>query len=79
MSLGGANVFMLNDGSVGALGECVVFATALRPDFRRHAEADEAVATCRRCGVRVYLLPEDRRLGYCFDCYDPSEVRPALY
>ena len=70
---------MSNGGSCRALGECVVFAAALRPDFRRHAEADEAEATCRRCGVHVYVLPEDRRLGYCFDCYDPSEVREALY
>ena len=57
----------------------MVFAAALRPDFRRHAEEDEAEATCRRCGVHVYVLPEDRRLGYCFDCYDPAEVREALY
>jgi len=56
-----------------------VFPTLLRPDFRRPAQEDESPANCRRCGVRLYVLPEDRRFGYCFDCYDPSEVRIALY
>jgi len=53
-----------------------VFAVAvLRPDFRQSSEPDERQAKCRRCGARMFVLPEDRRLGYCFDCYDPSEVR----
>ena len=56
-----------------------MFATALRPDFRRLAKDEDAHATCRRCGARLYVLPDDRRLGYCFDCYDPSEVRGATY
>jgi hypothetical protein len=41
------------------------------------ADANEGLTTCRRCGVRLYVLPDDRRLGFCFDCYDPSEVRTA--
>ncbi len=56
-----------------------MFATALRPDFRRPSEDDESEASCRRCGVRLYVLPEDRRLGYCFDCFDPSEIREGPY
>ena len=56
-----------------------MFATVLRPDFRRPTEEDETEASCRRCGLRLRVLPEDRRLGYCFDCYDPSEVRIEAY
>lgn len=51
-----------------------MFAIPLRADHRRFSEIDEGRTTCRRCGVRLYLLPEDRRLGYCFDCHDLSEV-----
>lgn len=47
----------------------------LRPDVRKAAESVERNTTCRRCGVRLRVLPDDRRLGFCFDCYDPSEVR----
>ena len=56
-----------------------MFATMLRPDFRRAPGTDDTESWCRRCGVRLYVLPEDRRLGYCFDCFDPSEVRPEFY
>jgi len=49
----------------------------LRPDVRRIADPGERLSTCRRCGVRLHVLPDDRRFGYCFDCYDPSEVRDA--
>jgi len=70
---------MSNGGSRRARGYVGVFATALRPDFRRLAKDEDAHATCRRCGARLYVLPDDRRLGYCFDCYDPSEVRGATY
>jgi ribosomal protein L37E len=52
-----------------------MIASVLRPDLRRLAAEEDPRATCRRCGTRLYMLPEDRRLGYCFDCYDPSEVR----
>ncbi|MBI4416717.1 MAG: hypothetical protein HY557_07020 [Euryarchaeota archaeon] len=56
-----------------------MFAVGLRPDVRPAAEPEERVATCRRCGVRLVVLPEDRRLGFCFDCYDPSDVRAATF
>jgi hypothetical protein len=49
----------------------------LRPDVRRSPDSDERLATCRRCGVRLHVLPFDRRFGFCFDCFDPSEVRVA--
>ncbi len=48
--------------------------SVLRPDFRRSSEPDESRTKCRRCGARIVVLPEDRRLGYCFDCFDPSEI-----
>ncbi|MEK6851370.1 MAG: hypothetical protein AABY30_02405 [Candidatus Thermoplasmatota archaeon] len=52
-----------------------MFAVAvLRSDVRRSSEPDEGRTTCRRCGTPIVVLSEDRRLGYCFDCYDPSEV-----
>ncbi len=55
-----------------------MFETQLRADLRQFPEHDEGLSTCRRCGVRLYLLPEDRRLGYCFDCFDPSEIHATL-
>lgn len=56
-----------------------MFVVPLRPDMRRFPATEDPRATCRRCGARIVVLPDDRRLGYCFDCYDPSEVRPAAY
>ena len=50
----------------------------LRPDVRRLAESEDRASSCRRCGVRIYVLPEDRRRGFCYDCYDPSEVRATV-
>lgn len=32
------------------------------------------MGTCRKCGTRVILLPNDRRQGYCFDCLDLLEA-----
>jgi hypothetical protein len=46
----------------------------LRPDLRRSDIDEDRFGNCRLCGTRVVLLPEDRRQGYCFDCYDPLEV-----
>lgn len=56
-----------------------MFALPIRPDFRRPADPDERAATCRRCGMHLVVLRDDRRLGFCFDCYDPSEVRATFY
>ncbi|HLA46001.1 MAG TPA: hypothetical protein VJ207_00325 [Thermoplasmata archaeon] len=46
----------------------------LRPDIRRFSESGDRSARCRKCGTRIVLLPDDRRQGYCFDCYDTLEV-----
>ncbi len=46
----------------------------LRPDLRKPDSDEERAGTCRRCGTALILLPDDRRQGYCFDCYDPLEV-----
>lgn len=51
----------------------------LRPDARRPAAPEERLATCRRCGVRLHVLPEDRRSGFCFDCYDPSDLHRVSF
>lgn len=56
-----------------------MFAIPLRPDVRRVPEHEDASSTCRRCGAGLVVLPDDRRMGYCFDCYDPSEVRAEHY
>lgn len=56
-----------------------MFATPLRPDLRRLPRQEESLVTCRRCGTRIHVLPDDKRLGYCFDCYDPSEIREPSY
>jgi len=56
-----------------------VFAPYLRSDVRRPLPSEDPRATCRRCGASIIVLPDDRRLGYCFDCYDPSEVRTPAY
>ena len=52
----------------------------LRPDIRAFVPGEDRTYRCRRCGMRVFARPEDRRSGYCFDCYDPlqSSNRYAL-
>ena len=46
----------------------------LRPDLRHVAfpvdETFESHTTCRKCGATLVVLPEDRRQGFCFDCFD---------
>lgn len=46
----------------------------LRPDIRTFIPGEDRIYRCRRCGYRVCARPEDRRAGYCFDCYDPLQV-----
>ena len=50
----------------------------LRPDIRRFSKGEDRTYRCRRCGFRVCARPEDRRAGYCFDCFDTLQV-PAHY
>lgn len=71
------NVFIEYDGSV-ALGPgrgAETISWKLRPDLRRVSDGGDREARCRKCHTRIVLLPDDRRQGYCFDCYDSLEVR----
>jgi len=49
----------------------------LRPDVRRFSDGGDRLARCRKCGARIVLLPDDRRQGFCFDCFDTLEVVAA--
>ncbi|MBI5000504.1 MAG: hypothetical protein HZB92_03110 [Euryarchaeota archaeon] len=40
-----------------------------------HLSRSETACRCRRCGTAVKVLPDDRRMGYCFDCFDPIDVK----
>jgi len=60
--------------SSGGLG----IAFKLRPDVRRFSEGGDRFGHCRKCGARIVLLPDDRRQGFCFDCFDSLEVAPAI-
>jgi hypothetical protein len=42
----------------------------LRPDIRAFDNYADMHAQCRKCGNALVLLPDDRRMGYCFDCLD---------
>jgi protein-arginine kinase activator protein McsA len=42
-------------------------------DARKNASSKEGTTTCRKCGCTIVLLPNDRRHGFCYDCYDPME------
>ena len=46
----------------------------LRPDVRAFKNRGDGYDRCRRCGVSLVVLPDDRRQGYCFDCFDPLET-----
>jgi hypothetical protein len=53
-----------------ASGGTGIIAIRLRPDARRFASPDERLMRCRHCGTRLVVLPDDRRQGFCFDCFD---------
>jgi len=42
-------------------------------DTRRTVSPTEGVTTCRKCGCTIIVLPNDKRHGFCYDCYDPLE------
>jgi RNase P subunit RPR2 len=42
-------------------------------DTRRNSSPKEGMTTCRGCGCTIVALPNDRRRGFCYDCYDPLE------
>lgn len=51
----------------------------LRPDARRFVDAGDRIGRCRTCSARIVMLPNDRRQGYCFDCYDSLNVKTAEF
>ena len=42
-------------------------------DTRKNASPKDGVGVCRKCGSTIVVLPNDRRHGYCYDCFDPLE------
>ena len=46
----------------------------LQPDNRHFGERVDAYGACRKCGCNLIILPDDRRQGFCFDCFDPLTV-----
>lgn len=46
----------------------------IRPDTRKFEDASETFGHCRKCGRPLVLLPDDMRMGYCFDCIDFLEI-----
>ena len=50
-------------------------AIILSQDTRKFRESEDRVGTCRKCGARLMLLQDDRRQGFCFDCYDVLELK----
>ena len=47
-------------------------ALTFRPDFRIFENNSDKSGSCRKCGVSLVMLPDDRRMGYCYDCFDLS-------
>jgi hypothetical protein len=46
----------------------------LRPDMRHFSRREESAVNCRKCGCALVVLPDDKRDGFCFDCFDPYEA-----
>ncbi len=46
----------------------------IRPDTRKFEDESETFGHCRKCGGPLVLLPDDMRMGYCFDCIDFLEI-----
>lgn len=46
----------------------------IRPDIRAFEDYADMHGQCRKCGNPLFLLPDDRRMGYCFDCLDLLNV-----
>jgi len=75
------NVFIESGGSVARRGSARGAGTIswkIHPDMRRLSDGGDRDARCRKCHVRIVLLPDDRRQGYCFDCYDSLEVHSKV-
>ena len=46
----------------------------IRPDIRAFENYADMHGQCRKCGSALVMLPDDRRMGYCFDCLDLFEI-----
>jgi hypothetical protein len=46
----------------------------LKPDVRSFKNKEDCYDRCRVCGTPLVVLPDDRRQGYCFDCFVPLET-----
>ncbi len=46
----------------------------IRPDMRKFEDNSALYGNCRKCGRPLVLLPDDMRLGYCFDCINFLEI-----
>lgn len=51
----------------------------LRPDIRRFEDVSDSAGSCRKCGCTMIFLPDDKRSGFCFDCYDPYQVTRSFF
>ena len=46
----------------------------IRPDIRAFENFADMHGQCRKCGTSLVMLPDDRRMGYCFDCLDLLKI-----
>jgi len=46
----------------------------LRPDVRAFKNREDSYDRCRKCGTALVILPDDRRQGYCHDCFEPLDI-----
>jgi len=46
-------------------------------DVRASEPGEERLSHCVFCGKDLVLLPDDRRRGACFDCYELSVPSPS--
>lgn len=51
----------------------------LRPDIRHFRDREESAGSCRKCGCALVFLPDDKRNGFCFDCFDPYEGAGVVF
>jgi len=75
------NVFIESGGSVARRPTprgAGTISWKIHPDMRRLSDGGDREARCRKCHVRVVVLPDDRRQGYCFDCYDSLEIHSKI-
>lgn len=75
------NVFIESGGSVARRAMprgAGTISWKIHPDMRRLSDGGDREARCRKCHVRIVVLPDDRRQGFCFDCYDSLEIHSKI-